>query len=1080
MHKFLFTLLLLPLVCLAQDKKHVLFIAGSDSHGGCCHNHSSGTKILMDAINDSGLPVKATRVTGGWPEDPTVFDGVDAVIIYCDGGGRHVVMKHLDAFDKIMDKGVGLGCIHYGVEVPKGKSGDLFKKWIGGYFETNWSVNPHWVANLEVHDSHPVANGVNDFSLNDEWYFHMRFRDDMKGVTPIFSAVAPDATMKRRDGAHSGNPHVRASVAAKDAQHLYWVAERKNEGKGFGITGGHFHKNWANDDFRRGVLNGIVWIANAEVPEAGVKSKTPETPDDGAKPKAGPKPKPKKLSGAKAAWSSKVISKATKGHAVPVDVELKKAKSVWLVADDGGDGFGCDWVAWVNPRFETPKGEVRLTDLKWKNASTGYGQVRINKNCGGAPIKVDGRAIDNGIGAHAISIIEYAVPAGATRFKAEAALDEGGTKQDCGSTVSFSVHTKKPTFAAVKAKSVGGVDASEALATMETGEGLSAELFASEPMTLSISDMDIDHKGRAWVCEVVNYRGNNGKRPGGDRILCLEDTNGDGKADKSTTFYQGRDIDSALGICVLGNKVIVSVAPNVFVFTDEDGDLKADKKETLFSKVGRPQHDHSTHAFVFGPDGKLYWNVGNTGMAVHDKDGKIVVDKAGNEVRDNRKPYIGGMVFRCDMDGGNFETLGHNFRNNYEVAVDSFGTLWQSDNDDDGNKGVRINYVMEFGNFGYKDEKTGAAWKTKRTGQGDTNQLRHWHQNDPGVVPNLINTGSGSPCGIMVYEGQLLPKTYQNQMLHAEAGHNIARVYPVKADGAGYSGTMETLLKSADRFYRPSDVCAAPDGSVFVADWYDPGVGGHGMRDLDRGRLFRVVPSGHKGYKSPSFDFGSVDGAIVALKNANLDARYLGWTALHGMGDSAVPALKEMAKDNNPRYRARALWLLSKMVGQDAVDMAASDKDPDLRIAAVRMARQLGTPLAIVERLKDDSNAGVRRACAIALRGQADGAKHWAHLASKHDGKDRWYLEALGIGAHGNDDAFLQAWLDHVGDHAVDGWNTAGGRDILWRSRSAKAPAYLAKIVKSIPADQHARYMRAFDFHTGPEKDKALQAILGL
>jgi len=107
-------------------------------------------------------------------------------------------MKHLDAFDKIMDKGVGLGCIHYGVEVPKGKSGDLFKKWIGGYFETNWSVNPHWVANMEVHDSHPVANGVEDFSLNDEWYFHMRFRDDMKGVTPIFSAVAPDSTMKRR------------------------------------------------------------------------------------------------------------------------------------------------------------------------------------------------------------------------------------------------------------------------------------------------------------------------------------------------------------------------------------------------------------------------------------------------------------------------------------------------------------------------------------------------------------------------------------------------------------------------------------------------------------------------------------------------------------------------------------------------------------------------------------------------------------------------------------------------------------------------------------------------------------------
>ena len=207
-------------------------------------------------------------------------------------------------------------------------------------------------------------------------------------------------------------------------------------------------------------------------------------------------------------------------------------------------------------------------------------------------------------------------------------------------------------------------------------------------MLLSPSDIDVDHRGRVWVCEVVNYRGRNGQRPEGRSHPRSS------KTPIATAVPTSRPCSTraatstrALGICVLGNKVIVSVAPNVFVFTDSDGDGKADKKEVLFTKVGNPQHDHSTHAFVFGPDGKLYWNVGNEGHAVHDKNGKPIVDLAGNAVNDSGKPYRQGMVFRCNFDGSDFETLAHNFRNNYEVAVDSFGTLWQSDNDDDGNQG---------------------------------------------------------------------------------------------------------------------------------------------------------------------------------------------------------------------------------------------------------------------------------------------------------------------------------------------------------------------------------------------------------
>ena len=153
--------------------------------------------------------------------------------------------------------------------------------------------------------------------------------------------------------------------------------------------------------------------------------------------------------------------------------------------------------------------------------------------------------------------------------------------------------------------------------------------MASEPTILSPTNLDVDHKGRIWVCEVVNYRAHalENKRPEGDRILILEDNDGDGEADTVKVYYQGRDIDAALGISVLGNKVIVTVAPNVIVFTDEDGDDVPDRKEYLFTETGIEQNDHSTHSFLFGPDGKLYWNMGNAGFFVHDKDGNQVLDR---------------------------------------------------------------------------------------------------------------------------------------------------------------------------------------------------------------------------------------------------------------------------------------------------------------------------------------------------------------------------------------------------------------------------------------------------------------------
>ncbi len=229
--------------------------------------------LLAEALNNSGLPIKAEVVTGGWPKDESILDDADSIVVYADGGGGHPFNNHLDKLNDLMKKGVGLVCIHYGVEVPKGPSGEAFLEWTGGYFEPDWSVNPHWDADYEKLPCHQITRGVRPFKINDEWYYHMRFRDQMAGIRPILSDLPPQSTLSRPDGPHSGNPAVRKAVANGEIQHMAWATEREDGGRGFGFTGGHFHWNWGNDQFRKLMLNAIAWTAQMKIPKSGVTSK---------------------------------------------------------------------------------------------------------------------------------------------------------------------------------------------------------------------------------------------------------------------------------------------------------------------------------------------------------------------------------------------------------------------------------------------------------------------------------------------------------------------------------------------------------------------------------------------------------------------------------------------------------------------------------------------------------------------------------------------------------------------------------------------------------------------------------------
>lgn len=282
----------------AADRK-VVFIAGVPSHGPLAHEHRAGCLLLQKCLA-AVLGVTSHVHTNGWPASDSAFDGAAAIVVYSDGGGGHPLLKgdRLKTIDALMKQGVGLGCIHYAVEPTKEKGQAEFIEWIGGAFEINHSVNPHWTARFETFPAHPVVRGVRPFETNDEWYYHMRFRSGMNHVTPILTALPTAKTLERPDGTHSGNPDVREAIKRGESQHVMWVAERADGGRGFGFTGGHNHMGWNNDDQRKLVLNAILWISKTEVPKDGVPSRVTEADLlDNLDPKEGRKPVPRSAPG---------------------------------------------------------------------------------------------------------------------------------------------------------------------------------------------------------------------------------------------------------------------------------------------------------------------------------------------------------------------------------------------------------------------------------------------------------------------------------------------------------------------------------------------------------------------------------------------------------------------------------------------------------------------------------------------------------------------------------------------------------------------------------------------------------------
>ncbi len=1063
----------------AAAKTRIALMAGGQGHGLGQHEWNAAAALIEEYLEKAYPGVDCVPYYyRQWPKDLNELAGSAAIVVIDSGGGGHPVARRLKEFAPLMDKGIGFACLHYAVEVPKGDAGNAFLDWLGGHFETFWSVNPTWEAEFKTFPDHPIARGVKPFKINDEWYYHMRFREGMKGVTPILSAVAPASTMKRGDGPHSGNPYVRKAVAAGEPQHVAWATERQNGARGFGFTGMHYNANWADDNFRKTILNGIAWTAKLPVPANGVESKAltkeqlhqlatvfQNTSKEalkrdialsariaGSGAPADPKAKP--------IYESPVLTTAAKSRFVEMDVELpaNTTKLYLTVSNEGNNS--CDWSDWIDPVVTLADGSTKsVTEMKWRQIVTGYGRSTLNKNWEGGLMKVGDEVFERGIGTHASSVIEVDLPKGAKRFKARGAIDDGGMIRGgklSNAEIRFLLYTTKPAALPRPKSAFFDPDSRDPqrvpVEAFEHPDDLEVTVWATSPMLYNPTNMDTDEQGRIWVNEGVNYRRHKGRRPEGDRVVVLEDTDHDGKADKSHTFVQDPELIAPLGIAVLGNQIVVSQPPHLIVYTDVDGDLKfdpkKDKRENLISGFFGNNHDHSLHAVVAGPDGKWYFNHGNTGADITTRDGvRYRVGgpywdggKIAGAVSDDGRVWTGGFAARMNPDGTGLTMIGHGFRNSYEHCVTSFGDVFQNDNDDP--PACRTTWLMEGAFLGFFSRDGKRTWQADRRA-GQSVPEAEWRQDDPGTLPPGDVYGTGSPTGIAFYENGALPEKYNGLLLSAEARHQVIFGYYPKPEGSGWKLERFDFLKARlGNMFRPADVMVGADGAVYVCDWFDPGVGGHADRDDSvSGTIYRVAPKGFK----PRLPEDQND-ALARLRSPAVNVRNAGWKELKAGGEKSLPAVRKLLKDANPLVASRGVWLLPLLgeKGRTECRERLGDADPQQRILAFRALRNAGEDMTrLANKMVDDSSPAVRRELAVALRNEPKELKRRVgfNLLRRYDGKDRVQLEACGLAVEGVE---KEVWAEFAEAETLK-WDDARAR-IAWRLQpEAALPALLER-----------------------------------
>lgn len=628
--------------------------------------------------------------------------------------------------------------------------------------------------------------------------------------------------------------------------------------------------------------------------------------------------------------------------------------------------------------------------------------------------------------------VEYNAVARASKFSGSPMSDSLRDVAQCVCVVGFIVLLGHPLH--------GQETADQSLKSLHPADGLKVTLWANEPMVNNPTSIDIDSRGRVWIAEGLNYRML--RRPhvlkrveGADRIKILSDTDGDGTADKVTIFAENI-FPVPMGLAVeeiwkndkqTGTRIYVGNSPDLLVLEDTDGDDKADRRYSLLTGFRGIDSDHGLHGMTFGPDGKLYFTVGDARYGADDVQGREktfdVTDRRGRRLSASNF----GTMLRVNRDGTQLEVLSSGHRNNYAAAVDSFGNVFGSDNDDDGNRGCRMFWVMDGGEYGYEHPDSS----------------RHWAEELPGIIPKLVGTGNGAPGGLIVYEGDMLPNRYFGAVLQIDSGTHQVNAHPLHRHGGGFRSTYNVLLKGDDSWFRPVDLSVAPDGSVFVCDWYDAGVGGSRFSDQTTGRVYRISAKGEQ-HMLPQLDGKNV---VESLRSPNETTRMAARAIILSRGASDRKELLALFNSGRPIDRARALHVLGDMLGTGPADVIAAlgDADPRIRETALQMLARDVAGVFVVESadadstqppatalldrilpLAEDGDPGVRRALLMALRNvpTSDTGQALNQLTSSWDGSDRYYLEAIRAALIDRESEFVQQLFDKLADRAIDsGWD---------------------------------------------------------
>jgi quinoprotein glucose dehydrogenase len=544
-------------------------------------------------------------------------------------------------------------------------------------------------------------------------------------------------------------------------------------------------------------------------------------------------------------------------------------------------------------------------------------------------------------------------------------------------------------------------DYEKAMKAVRLPKGLTIDLWAAEPLLANPVIFALDHRNRVYVAEtfrlhqgVTDIRGYldpKGKfwldedlacrtvedriamtrRKLGskaadwekhhERIRLVEDTTGKGKADRSTVFAEGfSKLEDGLGAGLLarGDTVWYACIPHLWQLRDPKGTGTASERKSLSSGYGVRYGfiGHDLHGLIMGPDGKIYFSIGDRGLNVPLPGGKRL------EYPDT------GAVLRCNPDGSDLEVYASGLRNPQELAFDNHGNLFTGDNNSDGGDRARWVYLLEGGDSGWR---IGYQFDGAQGTRGPWNAEKLWHpphaEQPAWIVPPITNLGDG-PSGLVYYPGIGLPERYNDHFFMADfrggPGNSGIRSFANKAKGAGFE-----LTDSHEFIWSvlATDVDFMTDGSLMLSDW----VNGWGL--TGKGRLWRIHDAKYTNAAIAQETKKLLAEGFTKRPEAEL-AKLLGHTdrrvrqeahfELAARGDKGVPVLTKAATEGKGLERYHAIWglgIAARNKVKDAlvaVPKLLDDADLEVRVQALRVLgdnRVTEARPAIVAALKDES-----------------------------------------------------------------------------------------------------------------------------